>query len=96
MLDLQELWDSVMKLEADAERSRKSIKTWESRNRELTSDTAKADAEYKNINLKIKQDELELTSIESKIEKSESGTSLTHVLDFARASELKKTLLIST
>ena len=72
MLELQDLWDSVMKLEAEVERSRKSIKLWENRNRELESGTVKADAEYKNINLKIKQDELELTSIESKIGKSES------------------------
>jgi len=72
MLDLQELWDSVMKLEGEIERSRKSIKLWESRNKELESGTAKADAEYKNISLKIKQDELELSAIESKIEKSES------------------------
>jgi len=72
MLDLQGLWDSVMKLESDVERSNKSIKLWESRNRELESDTAKADSEYKNISLKIKQDELELTALESRIEKSES------------------------
>lgn len=72
MLELQDLWDSVMKLEAETERSRKSIKTWEARNRDLASDTAKAETEYRDITLKIKQDELELTSIESKIEKSES------------------------
>ena len=72
MLDLQELWDTVMKLEAGIERSRKSIKLWEGRNKELESGTVKSDAEYKNLSLRIKQDELELTSIESRIEKSES------------------------
>lgn len=71
MLDLQDLWNSVMKLEAEAERSRKSITLWESRHRELAAETAKAENDYKNINLKIKQEELDLTSIESKIEKSE-------------------------
>ncbi len=72
MLDLQDLWNSVMKLEAEAERSRKSIALWESRNRELAAETAKAENDYKNINLKIKQEELDLTSIESRIEKSET------------------------
>ena len=51
MLDLQDLWNSVMKLEAEAERSRKSIALWESRNRELAAETAKAENDYKNINL---------------------------------------------
>ena len=72
MLDLQELWNTVMKLESEIERSRRSIKLWENRTRELENDTAKTDSEYKNINLKIKQDELELTAIESRIEKTES------------------------
>lgn len=76
MIELQGCWNNVMALESEIERSRKSIKLWESRNRELSARTAETESAYKNLTLKIKQDELELSGIESKIEKSESRRNL--------------------
>jgi len=76
MIALQELWIKVMDARNSAERSRKSITLWENRNREIAERARKAETDYKNITLKVKQEELDLAGIESKIEKTEARRNL--------------------
>lgn len=71
MIELQHYWDLVMEHEADSERCRKSIRTWEIRLTDIRDTLSKKENSLKNMKLKTKQAELNLQELESKITKTE-------------------------
>lgn len=71
MIELQHFWDNVLKCEAEIERSKKSIKTWEQRLKEITSKVESSEMEIKNLKLTLKKNELDLEEVDAKIKKVE-------------------------
>lgn len=60
-----------MKADVEADRSRKSVKTWESRLKDSVGDVATRSEKLKQSKLSLKKSELTLDEIETKIEKLE-------------------------
>lgn len=71
MIELQHFWDIVMKCELEIERSRKSIKTWESRLKELSIKLTSTDNHVKSLKLDLKKNELALEEADEKKKKLE-------------------------
>jgi len=71
MIELQHFWDIVMKCESDIERSKKSIKTWETRLNELSEKLSASNTHVKNLKLDLKKNELALEETELKKKKLE-------------------------
>lgn len=71
MIELQHYWDNVMKSESEIERCRKSIKTWESRLKDIALKTAGSESRVKSLKMNLKRHELDLEETDSKIKKIE-------------------------
>ena len=71
MIELQHFWDNVTRCESEIERCKKSIKTWETRLKEISVKTADTDAKVKSIKMTLKKNELDLDEIDSKVKKIE-------------------------
>jgi len=71
MIELQHYWDNVIKSESEIERCKKSIKTWESRLKDISVNTADTETKVKSLKMNLKKNELDLEEIDSKIKKIE-------------------------
>lgn len=66
MIELQHFWNIVMKCESEVERSKKSIKIWENRIKDLFSELTSAESNMKNLKLNLKKNELALEEADEK------------------------------
>jgi len=71
MIELQHYWDNVVKCETEIDRSLKSIKTWESRLKEISSKLSMTDSKVKTIKMNLKKSELDLGETDLKVKKIE-------------------------
>jgi len=75
MIELQHYWDNVLLSESEIERCKKSIKTWESRLKELTAKVSETETRVKSQKISLKKNELDLDEIDLKIKKIEQRKS---------------------
>ena len=71
MIELQHLWDNVMKFETEIGRCNKSIKIWQDRLKEISTKITQTELKLKNHRLNLKKNELDLEEIENRIGKIE-------------------------
>ncbi len=71
MIELQHYWDNVLKSEAENDRFKKSIKTWESRLNEISLKVSDNESRVKTLKMNLKKNELDLEDTELKIKKIE-------------------------
>ncbi len=71
MLELQHFWKQVMADEAEINRSKKSISTWENHLKSDKDNLQKKESEYKSLQKKLREKEAALADIESRLKKTE-------------------------